>query len=39
MEKKDLYMIGNSHIDPVWFWNWEEGMQEVKALMPPRWRE
>ncbi len=31
MEKKRLYMIGNSHIDPVWFWNWEEGMQEVKA--------
>ncbi len=31
MEKKLLYMIGNSHIDPVWFWNWEEGMQEVKA--------
>jgi len=24
-------MIGNSHIDPVWFWTWEEGMQEVKA--------
>ena len=31
MNKKELYMIGNSHIDPVWFWNWEEGMQEVKA--------
>lgn len=31
MKKKQLYMIGNSHIDPVWFWNWEEGMQEVKA--------
>lgn len=31
MKKKKLYMIGNSHIDPVWFWNWEEGMQEVKA--------
>ena len=31
MEKKTLYMIGNSHIDPVWFWTWEEGMQEVKA--------
>lgn len=31
MTKKELYMIGNSHIDPVWFWNWEEGMQEVKA--------
>lgn len=31
MKTKKLYMIGNSHIDPVWFWNWEEGMQEVKA--------
>lgn len=31
MNRKKLYMIGNSHIDPVWFWNWEEGMQEVKA--------
>ena len=31
MIRKELYMIGNSHIDPVWFWNWEEGMQEVKA--------
>lgn len=31
MEKQQLYMIGNSHIDPVWFWEWEEGMQEVKA--------
>lgn len=30
-KKKQLYMIGNSHIDPVWFWKWEEGMQEVKA--------
>lgn len=28
---KELYMIGNSHIDPVWFWTWEEGMQEVKS--------
>lgn len=31
MKSKKLYMIGNSHIDPVWFWDWEEGMQEVKA--------
>ncbi len=31
MEKTTLYMIGNSHIDPVWFWDWDEGMQEVKA--------
>lgn len=31
MQKKTLYMVGNSHIDPVWFWDWDEGMQEVKA--------
>lgn len=30
---KELYMIGNSHIDAVWFWNWEEGMQEVRATI------
>lgn len=30
MNRKKLYMIGNSHIDPVWFWDWEEGLQEVK---------
>lgn len=29
--KKVLHMVGHSHIDPVWFWRWEEGMQEVKA--------
>lgn len=28
---KTMIMIGNSHIDPVWFWTWKEGMQEVKA--------
>ncbi len=31
MARKTLHMIGNSHIDPVWFWQWEEGMQEVRA--------
>lgn len=31
MKKKTLHMIGNSHIDPVWFWDWDEGMQEVRA--------
>lgn len=31
MKKRTLYMVGNSHIDPVWFWDWDEGMQEVKA--------
>ena len=24
-------MIGNAHIDPVWFWRWQEGLHEVKA--------
>ncbi len=24
-------MIGNAHIDPVWFWQWQEGYQEIKA--------
>ena len=30
MEKK-LIMIGHGHLDPVWLWDWQEGMQEVKA--------
>jgi alpha-mannosidase len=30
-QKKILHMIGNSHIDPVWLWRWQEGFQEVKA--------
>ncbi len=25
------YLIGNSHIDPVWLWNWHEGVTEVLA--------
>jgi alpha-mannosidase len=30
-ESKTLFMIGNAHIDPVWLWQWYEGMQEIKA--------
>ena len=26
-----LHLIGNSHIDPVWLWQWPEGYQEVRA--------
>jgi alpha-mannosidase len=26
-----LHLIGNSHIDPVWLWQWPEGLQEVRA--------
>lgn len=28
---KNMYMIGNAHLDPVWLWQWQEGFQEVKA--------
>jgi alpha-mannosidase len=26
-----LHLIGNSHIDPVWLWQWPEGFQEIRA--------
>lgn len=28
---KTIHMIGNAHIDPVWFWTWQDGYHEVKA--------
>ena len=28
---KNIHLIGNAHIDPVWFWRWQEGYAEVKA--------
>ncbi len=28
---RTIYMIGNSHIDPVWLWPWQEGYQEARA--------
>ncbi|SDM26406.1 alpha-mannosidase [Allokutzneria albata] len=31
MDQRVLHMIGNSHIDPVWLWQWPEGYQEVRA--------
>ena len=30
-DRRTLYMIGNSHIDPVWLWQWQDGFQEIKA--------
>ncbi|MDR0416912.1 MAG: hypothetical protein LBH76_06310, partial [Propionibacteriaceae bacterium] len=29
--RRTLHMIGNSHIDPVWLWPWQEGYQEARA--------
>jgi len=26
-----MYLIGNSHLDPVWLWRWQEGFSEVLA--------
>ncbi len=26
-----LYLIGNSHIDPVWLWRWQDGFSEIFA--------
>jgi alpha-mannosidase len=31
MKEKQLHMIGNAHLDPVWLWQWQEGVQETKA--------
>ncbi len=26
-----LFLIGNSHLDPVWLWRWQEGFSEILA--------
>ncbi len=26
---KALYLVCNAHLDPVWLWNWEEGLAEA----------
>lgn len=26
-----VHLIGNAHLDPVWLWQWQEGLMEVKA--------
>ena len=28
---KKIHLIGNSHLDPVWLWQWQEGLSEIKA--------
>ena len=29
--KKKVYMIGNTHFDPVWLWKWDEAMSSITA--------
>ncbi len=26
-----LHMIGNAHLDPIWLWDWREGLEEALA--------
>ncbi len=26
-----LYMIGNTHFDPVWLWTWDEGLSSIRS--------
>ncbi len=28
---KDIYMIGNTHFDPVWLWRWDEAMASIHS--------
>ena len=28
---KKIYLVGNAHLDPVWLWQYQEGLAEVKA--------
>ena len=34
---KNVYMIGNAHLDPVWLWHWQEGSAEAKAKKADLW--
>jgi alpha-mannosidase len=27
-EKRTIHLIGNAHLDPVWLWDWREGLNE-----------
>lgn len=29
--RRTLHMVGNAHIDPVWLWQWPEGLAEARA--------
>ncbi len=28
---RQIHLIGNAHLDPVWLWPWQEGYQEARA--------
>ncbi|MDR0585675.1 MAG: hypothetical protein LBG26_00380 [Treponema sp.] len=31
MAKNLIHLVGNAHIDVLWLWKWEEGLQEIRA--------
>lgn len=31
MDKKQIHLIANAHLDPVWLWRFQEGFAEIKA--------
>lgn len=31
--KKNVYCVGNAHLDPIWMWKWQEGSAEAKATV------
>lgn len=31
MNKHEIHLIGNAHLDPVWLWRFPEGLAEIKA--------
>ena len=28
---RNVYLIGNAHLDPVWLWRWQDGFSEILA--------
>ncbi|HIJ64589.1 MAG TPA: hypothetical protein HPP77_01455, partial [Candidatus Hydrogenedentes bacterium] len=30
-ESPQIHLICNAHLDPIWQWNWEEGLTEAMA--------
>jgi len=32
-KNRDIYFVGNAHLDPVWMWQWQEGSAEAKATL------
>ncbi len=28
-----LYMLGNTHFDPVWLWTWDEGLSSIRSTL------